>query len=185
MKSHVRLGLLATLVLLCPLQSRAQNKPSAAETVENLKLQLLDVKAREDDLRLRVQQLDENLKPENIERALAGVGSTKPEELREQRRRQLTVEKTGAVAQLEELAALLTFGGCPCCGRDRGLSAKCEGKHRHTKSNVGKSVSDGLYLAAARSSGRRRRDRSIRHSGSQATSICRKKMTTEELVPQP
>ncbi len=106
MKSHVRLGLLATLVLLCPLQSRAQNKPSAAETVENLKLQLLDVKAREDDLRLRVQQLDENLKPENIERALAGVGSTKPEELREQRRRQLTVEKTGAVAQLEELAAL-------------------------------------------------------------------------------
>jgi hypothetical protein len=105
MKAYLRLVLLG-LVVLCPLQSRAQEKPSAAETVENLKLQLIGVKAREDDLKLRVQQLDENLKPENIERALAGVGSTRPEELREQRRRQLTIEKTGVVAQLEETAAL-------------------------------------------------------------------------------
>ena len=50
--------------------------------------------------------MDEDLKPENIERALAGVGSTRPEELREQRRRQLTVEKTAVVARLEETAAL-------------------------------------------------------------------------------
>ena len=106
MKANLRLVLLAGLVLLCPLQSRAQEKPSPAETVENLKLQLIDVKAREDDLKLRVQQLDENLKPENIERALAGVGSTRPEELREQRRLHLTIEKTRVVAQLEETAAL-------------------------------------------------------------------------------
>lgn len=106
MKANLRLVLLAGLVLLCPLQSRAQDKPSAAESVENLKLQLIDVKAREDDLKLRVQQLDENLKPENIERALAGVGSTKPEELREQRRRQLTIEKAGVVAKLDETTAL-------------------------------------------------------------------------------
>jgi hypothetical protein len=106
MRAHLRLVLLAGLVTLCPLQSRAQDKPSAAETVEDLKLQLIDVKAREDDLKFRVQQLDENLKPENIERALAGVGSTRPEELREQRRRQLTIEKTRVVAQLEETAAL-------------------------------------------------------------------------------
>jgi hypothetical protein len=51
MKSHLRLVLLAGLVILWPLQSRAQDKPSAAETVENLKLQLIDVKAREDDLK--------------------------------------------------------------------------------------------------------------------------------------
>ncbi len=106
MKAYLRLVLFAGLVVLCPLQSRAQEKPSAAETVEDLKLQLIDVKAREDDLKLRVQQLDENLKPENIERALAGVGSTRPEELREQRRLQLTIEKTRVVAQLEETAAL-------------------------------------------------------------------------------
>jgi len=106
MRSHLRLLLLAALVVLCPLQGRPQDKPSAAETVENLNLQIIDVKAREDNLRLRVQQLDEDLKPENIERALAGVGSTRPEELREQRRRQLTIEKTAVVAQLEETAAL-------------------------------------------------------------------------------
>jgi ribosomal protein S7 len=106
MKSHPRLVLLAALVILCPLQSPAQDKPTAAETVENLKLELIDVKAREDNLKLRVQQLDEDLKPENIVRALAGVGSTRPEELREQRRRQLTIEKTGVVAQLEETTAL-------------------------------------------------------------------------------
>ncbi len=106
MKTYLRLVLFAGLVVFCPLQSSAQEKPSAAETVEDLKLQLIDVKAREEDLKLRVQQLDENLKPENIERALAGVGSTRPEELREQRRLQLTIEKTGLVAQLEETAAL-------------------------------------------------------------------------------
>jgi len=78
MKAYLCLVLFAGLVVLCPLQSRAQEKPSAAETVEDLKLQLIDVKATEDDLKLRVQQLDENLKPENIERALAGVGSTRP-----------------------------------------------------------------------------------------------------------
>jgi ribosomal protein S7 len=106
MKSHLCLVLLAALIILCPLQSRAQDKPTTAETIENLKLQLIDVNAREDNLKLRVQQLDEDLKPENIERALAGVGSTRPEELREQRRRQLTIEKTASVAQLEETAAL-------------------------------------------------------------------------------
>ena len=106
MNAHLRLLLLTGLVVLCPLQSRAQEKPGAAETVEDLKFQLIDVKAREDDLKLQVQQLDENLKPENIQRALAGVGSTRPEELREQRRLQLTIEKTRVVAHLEETAAL-------------------------------------------------------------------------------
>ena len=106
MKVYLCLVLLAGLLILCPLQSRAQDKPSAAETAENLKLQLIDVKGREDELKLRVQQLDESLKPENIEWALAGLGSTRPEELREQRRLQLTIEKTRVFAQLEETKAL-------------------------------------------------------------------------------
>jgi hypothetical protein len=66
-------------------------------------LELLDVQAHEDALRGHVQELDESLKPENIERSLAGVGSTRPEELREARRRQLTIEKNGALAQLRIL----------------------------------------------------------------------------------
>ena len=51
-------------------------------------------------MRARAQQLDESLKPENIERSLAGIGSTRPEELRESRRRQLTIERDGVQAQL-------------------------------------------------------------------------------------
>ena len=76
---------------------------SAAETLEKLRAQLLDVQAKEDGLRSRLQQLEESLKPENIEHSLAGVGSTKPEELREQRRRQLTIERDTVLAQLKIL----------------------------------------------------------------------------------
>lgn len=82
----------------------AQNPNSAAETAENLRAQLRDVQAREAELQARLKQLEEDMKPENIERSLAGVGSTKPEELRELRRSQLSREKEGIVAQLELLA---------------------------------------------------------------------------------
>jgi hypothetical protein len=74
-----------------------------AESVEKLRSQLLDVQAQEETLRARAQQLEEALKPENIERSLAGIGSTKPEELRESRRRQLTIERDGVLAQLKLL----------------------------------------------------------------------------------
>jgi LPXTG-motif cell wall-anchored protein len=78
---------------------------SAAETASRLRQQLVEVQTKEAELRIRLQQLEEALKPENIERALAGIGSTKPEELREHRRRQLTIEKNGVLAQLKTLEA--------------------------------------------------------------------------------
>ena len=81
----------------------AQDRESAAESVDRLKGQLLELQARETDLRARLQDLDESLKPENIERSLAGVGSTRPEELREQRRRQLSIQRDGVVAQLQTI----------------------------------------------------------------------------------
>lgn len=76
---------------------------SAAESLEKLRAQLSEVQAKEEGLRARAQQLEESLKPENIERSLAGVGSTKPEELREHRRRQLTIQRDGVLAQLKLL----------------------------------------------------------------------------------
>src|SRR5687768_1142444 len=76
---------------------------TSAESAENLRLQLIDVQGREKSLRARAQQLDEALKPENIERSLAGIGSTRPEELRETRRRQLQTERDGIAAQLQAL----------------------------------------------------------------------------------
>jgi len=93
-----------SLVLLALLMvSSSVYAQDAAETVEKLRAQLLDVQIQEDGLRTRAQELEEALKPENIERSLAGVGSTRPEELREARRRQLTIQRDGVQAQLKTL----------------------------------------------------------------------------------
>ncbi|HEY6247633.1 MAG TPA: hypothetical protein VIX17_27030 [Pyrinomonadaceae bacterium] len=81
----------------------SQSKRSAAEVAHDLKLQLIELDAKQEAANLQVQQLEEALKPENIEHSLAGIGSTRPEELREQRRRQLLIEKKAADAQLEQL----------------------------------------------------------------------------------
>ena len=75
--------LLTSLVLVSTSSIFAQSTTDAAEKADNLRLQLLDVQAKEAALQERVRQLDEDLKPENIERSLAGIGSTRPEELRE------------------------------------------------------------------------------------------------------
>ena len=78
---------------------------SAPQRAANLRAQLAETEERQAELEIRRQQLDDDLKPENIERALAGIGSTHPEDLREQRRRQLEIEKKGIESQLETLAA--------------------------------------------------------------------------------
>ena len=93
---------LLLLVLAFTAGAFAQEQ-TAAESLEKLRAQLAEVQTKEEDLRTRAQQLEESLKPENIERSLAGVGSTKPEELRESRRRQLTIERDGVLAQLKIL----------------------------------------------------------------------------------
>ena len=93
--------LLLVLAFTMSVFAQDQQPESAAESLEKLRAQLLEVQAKEEDLRARVQQLEESLKPENIERSLAGVGSTRPEELRESRRRQLTIERDSVLAQLK------------------------------------------------------------------------------------
>jgi hypothetical protein len=104
----VKSGLVLLLVFAFAVNAYAQESGSAAESAEKLKAQLLEVQAKEADLRTRLEQLDESLKPENIERSLAGVGSTRPEELREQRRRQLSIQRAGVLAQLETIATSRT-----------------------------------------------------------------------------
>ena len=82
----------------------AQNQISAQEKAANLRSQLADVEAKQLALQTRLKDLDEQLKPENIASALAGMGSTHPEDMREQRRRQLEIERNGVQAQLNLLA---------------------------------------------------------------------------------
>jgi hypothetical protein len=98
----MRFSLLLVLLLVGG-NAYGQESSSANDSLEKLRAQLLEVQTKEEALRARAEQLEESLKPENIERSLAGVGSTKPEELREARRRQLTIERDGVQAQLKLL----------------------------------------------------------------------------------
>jgi hypothetical protein len=104
MRSLSGLFVVTLLLFFAAATTSAQNDVSAAQNAEDLRAQLNDVKSKEGDLTGRLHELDEALKPENIERSLAGIGSTRPEELREMRRKQLTNEKNSVLRQLEILA---------------------------------------------------------------------------------
>ena len=101
MRVTFRLFAVMSLLLMLGLSVRAQERNHAAVAVDVLRVQLIEVQEKEGSLRLRAQQLEEELKPENIERVFAGIGSTRPEELREARRRQLTIERDNVKAQLK------------------------------------------------------------------------------------
>lgn len=97
----VQLITFALFVLLMPVCAQDGTQERAA----SLRAQLADVQAQQTELQVRLAQIDEDIKPDNIERSLAGVGSTHPEDLREARRRQLDVERRGIQRQLEALAS--------------------------------------------------------------------------------
>ena len=87
-------GLFATTILA---------QTSAQEMAANFRVQLSEVQVRQAEMQAWDEQLEEDLKPENIERSLAGIGSTRPELLREQRRRQLEIARARVRVQLDEL----------------------------------------------------------------------------------
>lgn len=105
MKFRIAFILLTTLVLVYAARVSAQESSDAGQTIEGLRAQLSSLQDHEADRKIRLEQLNFDLKPENIERYFNGIGSTRPEELREARRRQLQTEKDRVVAQLEQLAA--------------------------------------------------------------------------------
>ena len=90
--------LLAIVAFALPVAAQDATK---GDDIARLKQQLIELENKATQLRIRLEELDEALKPENIEFALAGIGSTRPEELREHRRRMLTVERNGVETQLK------------------------------------------------------------------------------------
>lgn len=108
MKFSKALILFISLILMSAPDIFADNNYGAVQTAENLRAHLRDVQAEEAGLQIRVEQLDWDLKPENIEHYFAATGSTRPEELREQRRRQLQSEKDRALVRLDQLAVSRT-----------------------------------------------------------------------------
>jgi len=86
-----------------PARMSAQDSPSAAQAAQELRNQLSQLNDRDAEIKIRLQELDYELKPENIERYFAGYGSLHPEELREARRKKLQIEKDRLQAQLTEI----------------------------------------------------------------------------------
>ena len=92
------------LLILAALVTPAIAQEDIQERAARLRAQLSDVQAQQAELQTRLAQVEEEIKPENIERSLAGVGSTHPEDLREARRRQLEIQRKGIQSQLDNLA---------------------------------------------------------------------------------
>jgi len=67
----------------------------AEERAEVLRKQLIELIEKETQFKMRLTQLEEEMRPENIERTLSTYGTTRTVELRETRRRVLENEKRG------------------------------------------------------------------------------------------
>ncbi|HYU97556.1 MAG TPA: hypothetical protein VE977_01895 [Pyrinomonadaceae bacterium] len=93
----------ATALVVCLFGITALAQPRGQEIAANLRVQLSELEVRQAEMQARDEQLEEALQPENIERSVAGVGSTHPEQLREERRRQLEIAKASVRLQLDEL----------------------------------------------------------------------------------
>jgi uncharacterized protein YlxW (UPF0749 family) len=107
MKRWIGFVLLIALVLVWAVGVSAQ-ETEATRRLDDLRNQLSSLQDKEADLKIRLEELNFDLKPENIERYFTGYGSTRPEELRESRRRQLQTEKDRIVALLDQLSASRT-----------------------------------------------------------------------------
>jgi chromosome segregation ATPase len=76
----------------------------AEQRAEVLRTQMRDVQEKEATLMARMEQIEFDLRPENIDRSVSTYGSTHPEEARDARRRALESEKTRTRSQLDLLA---------------------------------------------------------------------------------
>lgn len=73
----------------------------AEERAEILRKQLIELIEKETQFKMRLAQLEEDMRPENIERALSTYGTTRTVEIRETRRRVLENEKRGVESLLQ------------------------------------------------------------------------------------
>ena len=73
------------------------------DRIRAIQKDLVDLSAKETPLRKRLDEIEAQQQPDRLERNLAGVGSTKPEEMREAVSRQLSIEKRQIQAQLDTI----------------------------------------------------------------------------------
>jgi len=77
----------------------------AEQRSSQLRTEQREVQAKIGELEVRLEDVEFALKPENIERATAVYGTTRPEEIRAQRKKQLETERERVQKQLEQLRA--------------------------------------------------------------------------------
>ena len=73
------------------------------EHVELLQGQLVDIGGKEIPLQTRLDEIEQQLRPDRVEQSLAGIGSMRPEEDRDAVRRQLANERRRIMTQLDLL----------------------------------------------------------------------------------
>lgn len=100
---HIFIGLLFAFATAVPVW--AQDVTAVELQIERLRAQLRDVVDREALLQERSQQLEADLRPESIERSVAGVGTRDAAALRAGRREQIERQKADVDAQLTEASA--------------------------------------------------------------------------------
>jgi len=74
----------------------------AEQRAEMLRKQLIELIEKETSLRVRQVQIEEDMRPENIERSLNVIGTTRTTELRETRRRVFENERRGVESLLNQ-----------------------------------------------------------------------------------
>lgn len=82
------------------LQEQLENEEQRGE---RLQLHLIEIGEKESPLLARMDQINQQVRPETIERAMAGVGSVHPEDAREEVRKRLANEKIRIQSQLDLL----------------------------------------------------------------------------------
>ena len=73
----------------------------AEQRAEQLRSQQMDIESKIADFQSKLEQIEIALRPENIESASAGYGSTRPEAARDARKKQLEGERSRVQAQLK------------------------------------------------------------------------------------
>lgn len=85
------------LLMNLDILSRAESRS------ESLRKQLFDIIEKESTVRTRLEQIQADARPEVIERSTAFVGSLRPEELRDQRKKSLEAEKRNLESLLTQI----------------------------------------------------------------------------------
>jgi len=80
----------------------------AEQRAESLRRQRFELVEKENTIRIRLDQIDVDIRPEMIERSVAMAGSLRPEELREARQKSLTTEKQNLTNMLNEITMTKT-----------------------------------------------------------------------------